>query len=204
MKLLIFALLFLCVPVLTFGQTKLKEETKFKEGTYTTSDGSYSINVRYDAKTNTIIVVEPNKTSEYTSAGNGEYGFTNPKNGIEYRLAIVDATTLEAFKPGGKDSSTKLYHSGGVDEPASSEDFEKYQEIAAKYLEKMASDSDNAQLWAFCAAAANARSTMNADGFESYAKKAIKQVATIMENTTSSPCTDAMPAELWNKVIKSR
>jgi hypothetical protein len=198
MKLLLFALLLLCVPVLTFGQTKLKE------GTYTTSDGSYSINVRYDAKTNTIVVVEPNKTSEYTSAGDGEYSFTNPKNEIEYRLAIVDATTLEAFKPGGRDSSTKLYHSGGVDEAVSSEDFKKYQEVAEKYLEKMKSDSDDAQLWAFCAASANARSTMNAEGFESYAKKAIKQVATIMEDKTSSPCTDAMPADLWNLVMKRR
>lgn len=197
-RLLLLALLFLCVPVLTFGQTKLKA------GTYTTSDGSYSINVRYDAKANTITVVEPNKTSEYTSAGGGEYGFTNPKNGIEYRLAIVDATTLEAFKPGGRDSSTKLYHSGGADEAASSEDFEKYQKVAEKYLEKMKSDPDDAQLWAFCAASANARSTMNAEGFESYAKKAIKEVAKIMEDTTSSPCTDAMPADLWDAVMKPR
>lgn len=197
-RLLLLALLFLCVPVLTFGQTKLKA------GAYTTSDGTYTINVLYNAKTNTVIVVEPNKTSEYTSAGGGEYGFTNPKNGIEYRLAIVDATTLEAFKPGGRDSSTKLYYSGGADEGASSEDFDKYQKVAEKYLEKMKSDPDDAQLWAFCAFAANARSTMNAAGFESLAKKAIKQVVSIMEDKTSSPCTDAMPAELWNEVMKPR
>lgn len=195
---LVMAFLVLALPTLIFAQTKLKS------GTYTTADGSYTIDVSYDAKTNTITVKEPNRTSDYTSVGRGEYGFTNPKNGIEYRLAIVDAETLEAFKPGGRNSSTTLSYSGGVDEGASSEDFEKYQKVAEKYLNLMQEDADNAQLWAFCGAAANARSTMNADGFEAYAKKAIKAVTAIMEDSSRTPCNDAMPSELWNKVIRPR
>lgn len=202
MKLTLLLLLILCVSVLTIAQTKLNP------GTYTTADGTYTIDVRYDAKTNTITVVEPNKTSEYTSVGRGEYGFTNPTNGREYRLAIVDATTLEAFKPGARESSTKLFHSGGTgesdgaDEGATPEQFEEYQKVAKKYLEKMESDPDNAQLWAFCGASANARSFMNDDGFKSYAKKAVKAVASIMEDKSSSPCTDAMPAQLWSEALK--
>lgn len=193
MKTLFLAFFLLCLPALTLAQTNLKA------GTYTTEDGSYSIDVRYDAKSNTITIVEPNKTSNYTAVGRGEYGFTNPKNGIEYRLAILNATTLEAFKPGGRASSTKLYFSGGADEPAPSKDVEKYEKIAQKYLDKMESDSDDAQLWSFCAAAATARGTMNADGFESYATKIVKGMVSIMEDKTINPCDDAIPASIWNK-----
>jgi hypothetical protein len=187
-------LILFCAPVLSFAQTKLKS------GNYTTSDGMYTIKVRYDAKANTLTIVEPNKTSEYTFVSGSEYGFTNPTNGIEYRLEIVDATTLESFKPASRNYRTKLYHSGGADEVTSSEDFVDYQKIAEKYKDKMTSDPANAQLWAFCAAAANARSTLNADGFESYAKKVVKQMKKIMEDKKKCPCTDAIPASLWNEI----
>ena len=197
---IMLALFVLCVPALTFAQAKLKD------GNYTTADGSYTINVKYDAKSNSIIVTEPNKTSEYTAVRGNVYGFTNPTNGREYRLAIVDATTLEAFKPASPDDRTQLLHSGGGNGSGEgdevNEDFDKYQEIAEKYIGKMVSDPDNAQLWAFCGAAANARSTMNAKGFEAYAKKAVRQVAPILEDTSTSPCPDAMPVQLWKEALR--
>jgi hypothetical protein len=67
------------------------------DGTYATADTAYQIEVKLSG--NTLTVIEPNKTSQYTQTGLGRFEFRNPTNGILYGLQIVNNKTLMAFKP---------------------------------------------------------------------------------------------------------
>jgi hypothetical protein len=165
-------------------------------GPYTTSDGYYTVNISF--KSGLLTVVEPNKTSPYTLVSGNEYRFVNPTNGIDYRIEVVNATTLACFKPTNLQNRTMLLFSGSLNEAATAKTFTDYSKVAEKYKNLMKTDAKDAQLWSFCAAAANARSSMNEDGFANYAAKIIASMKQIIVKPTKCPCEDAIPAVLWN------
>ncbi|RZA29829.1 MAG: hypothetical protein EOP92_36200, partial [Lysobacteraceae bacterium] len=57
-------------------------------GTFVIEDGSYSITVE-EAEGN-LVVVEPNKRSVYTPAGDGSYQFHNDNTGSDFYLRVLD------------------------------------------------------------------------------------------------------------------
>lgn len=166
-------------------------------GIYTSTDGYYSITVMFKDKILTI--VEPNKTSPYTLVAGNEYYFKNPTNGIEYLIEVVDETTLAMYKPTNRANKYKFYFTGSANTPANNEKFKKFFPIAKNYLEKMKTDSKDAQLWSFCAAAANARSSFNDEGFEEYLSKLVPSMKAILENKTKCPCTDAIDQDMFDR-----
>lgn len=166
-------------------------------GIYTSSDGYYSITVTFKDKVLTI--VEPNKTSPYALVAGNEYHYTNPANGIEYLIEVVDATTLAMYKPTNLANKYKFYFTGSANKPADNEKFKKFSQIAKNYLEKMKEDPKDAQLWSYCAAAANARSSFNDEGLEEYLSKLVPSMKAILENKNVCPCIDAIHPDLFKK-----
>ena len=63
-------------------------------GTYVMDGGSYSITVEEEGAN--LVVVEPNKRSVYTPAGDGSYQFHNDVTGSDFYLRVLDDDTLEA------------------------------------------------------------------------------------------------------------
>ncbi|UKJ08764.1 hypothetical protein [Solitalea lacus] len=168
-------------------------------GVYTTSDGNYSIKISWMA--NAIIVTEPNKVSDFKSVGNNIYAYTNPVNGIAYRIEVVDEATLAFFKPQTPTNRTIVLYSKDKSEIgyANKEEYSKYIERANFYKDQMRIDSKDAQSWAFCAAAAYARATYSKEDFEKYAKSARDSVKLILINKEKCPCADVIPLEVWGK-----
>lgn len=166
-------------------------------GYYTSSDGNYTITVLFKDKVLTI--VEPNKTSPYALVAGNEYHFTNPTNGIEYLIEVVDETTLAMYKPTNRANKYKFYFTGSANKPADNEKFRKFSQIAKSYLEKMKEDPKDAQLWSFCAAAANARSSFNEEGFQEYLSKIIPSMKAILEDKNVCPCKDAIDQDMFRR-----
>ncbi|HWA34562.1 MAG TPA: hypothetical protein VG737_10555 [Cyclobacteriaceae bacterium] len=162
-------------------------------GPYTSDDGRYTVTIKFEG--GNLTVVEPNKTSVYTPAGEDVYEFTNPVNGKHYKIQVEDKRTLAAFGSTGK---TKFYYTGNavVNSP---EAIQFYKEIADRYEAKMKSDARDAQLWSFCSAAATQRWRLNDQGFEAYAKETIASMRLILEDQSKCPCADAIPPVLWIK-----
>ncbi len=166
-------------------------------GNYTSADGYYTIIISY--KDNILTIVEPNKISPYKLLSGNEYHFTNPTNGIEYLIEVVDETTLATYKPTNRNNKYLFYFTGTANTPASKEDFNKYFPIAQKYKEKMKEDPKDAQLWSFCAAVANARSSFSKEGYEEYVSKVVPSMKVILEQKDKCPCTDAIDQRLFDK-----
>jgi hypothetical protein len=173
------------------------QNAAFTSGTYVTADGMYAIQVTTDGAN--LTVVEPNKTSVYAPAGPGVYHFTNPTNGIAYGLRVIDAQTLEAFKPGSAAAPTRLaLRAPGA--PGATDASDPYTAMAMRYEERSRSDSDNAHVWTACAAAAMARATSEEAGFRDFTLQLVQMLKPIMVNPTSTPCEDAIPDVLWRSV----
>lgn len=172
---------------------------KFSDGTYVIPDSGYSITVIQ--KGDSLIVVEPNKTSEYRPQGNGAYHFLNNVNGILYGLRVIDAQTIEAFKPGGSAPATRLTRLGGAPKANVTVDAAPtpgpHFEIAERYKARALAEPIDAQTWAFCSAAALKRSMATKEDADAYGREAAVSLSTILVDPANRPCNDAIPPELW-------
>lgn len=190
-----FLLLLLSCVVTVFSNAQIQPEP----GVYSSEDGYYSITISYNKEGKIFTIVEPNKTSNYTFVSGNEYRFVNPTNGIEYLVEVVSTEKFAAYKPGNKTNRSMFYFTGNASTPATNKEFVDYSKIAAKYKEKMKTDSKDAQLWSFCAAAANARSSFSKEGFEEYMAKVVPSMKAIMEKKDKCPCTDAIDQRTFDK-----
>jgi hypothetical protein len=168
-------------------------------GTYVTSDGLYTMIIRYESN-NTVTILEPNKESNYHALGDDVYAYKNPVNGIDYRLRVVDKTNIDCYKPGNPDNITKIAYSGSQHTAFSKAEIDRLKGIEKYYLDKMKEDKDNTQTWAFCAAAAMAHIYYNEEGYKQYATKATRNLKLITVDKTKCPCGDAIPGDIWKNV----
>jgi len=175
-----------------FAQAQLK----LTSGQYVTEDGYYTVTINFDG--NSLTLIEPNRTSVYTKVENNVFRFIHPTNKIDYRIEVMDAGTIQTFKP-AVDNSRYTLRLSKSSETANSEQFKTYFAMAERYKAKMLTDKKDAQLWSFCAAAAMARSSMNDEGFKEYASKIVASIKQIIINKAKCPCEDAIPTEIWNK-----
>ena len=164
-------------------------------GTYMVEGGSYMIELRQDG--DTLTVVEPNKESPYARQGDGSYTFYNPNTETTYGIRVLDANTIEAFKPDHPESpATRLVRMGGSvanndGEPVASSDADRYGAMAEHYQQLAQTDPDNVQAWTACSAVALKRSVSNpaeADAFATQRAGMLQQM-----EVATSPCPDAMP-----------
>lgn len=163
-------------------------------GTYMVQGGSYMIELRQDG--DTLVVVEPNKESSYARQADGSYAFYNPGTDTTYGIRILDANTIEAFKPDYPDNpATRLVRMGGAaaagDDPAPA-DADRYGALAEHYAGLIEGDPANAQSWSACAAVAMKRSVSNPSEADAYAA----QMADMLQqmDAAASPCPDVIPS----------
>lgn len=184
------------IALLTCFSLTSSAQIKLTSGQYTTEDGYYTITINFDG--NSLTVIEPNRTSVYTKVENNVYRFIHPTNKIDYRIEVMDPSTIQTFKPAVDNSRYTIRLSKG-DNTANNEQFKTYFAMAERYKAKMLTDKKDAQLWSFCAAAAMARSSMNEEGFNEYAGKIVASLKPIVINKTKCPCEDAIPPVIWSK-----
>lgn len=163
-------------------------------GTYMVEGGSYMIELRQDGET--LVVVEPNKESPYARQADGSYAFYNPNTDTTYGIRILDANTIEAFKPDFPDNpATRLVRMGGAvasgGEDAAPADADRYGALAEHYAGLIESDPANVQSWTACAAVAMKRSTSNPSESDAYAA----QMAGMLQqmDAAASPCPEVIP-----------
>jgi hypothetical protein len=178
------------------------DDAPIRAGTYSTGTG-YSIDVR--AEGDSLVVVEPNKRSEYRriAPGSNVYRFHNPNTGSTFALTVVNKTTLMAsrFNSAGEvlPNGTELRLVGGgasQARPADESTYKAMEAVAQKYLKLAQTDTANAQAWSFCGLAAMARAHGQNDQQVQQAATALKSIAT----TSQSPCPDAITPAVWNSV----
>jgi hypothetical protein len=169
----------------------------FSPGTYIVEGGSYSITV--DQEGDKLIVVEPNKRSEYAPQGDGSFTFYNPNTDATYGLRVIDDHTIEAFKPGQPGNvPTRLVRLGGAPDagPApSGDEEEKWSKLADHYSARIGSDPANAQSWVACSAVALRRSTASKAEADAYAHQMAGMLKQL--DAASSPCPDVILPENW-------
>jgi hypothetical protein len=182
----------LCLAAANAAQA---QETGSASGTYMVEGGSYTIELRQQG--DTLVVVEPNKESPYTREGDA-YVFYNPNTDTRYGIRILDANTIEAFKPDYPDNpATRLVRMGGAatgsgdTAGASDADADRYGALAEHYAGLIETDPANAQSWTACAAVAMKRSTSNPSESDAYAA----QMAGMLQqmDAAASPCPDVIP-----------
>lgn len=169
--------------------------SEFTEGNYTTSDGRMTIEIKKEGSS--LVLIDPYTTSKYTPVGKNTYSFTSPKTGTIYMAQVIDGTTIKTYKKGYESQSSLISFSGDSEKGATREENKKYFAIANKYKDMMKSDSKDAQLWSFCAAAANARASLNESGYQDYARKVSFSLKQILENPSKCPCEDAIELSIW-------
>lgn len=193
-------------------------QASFSNGTYVLEGGSYSIEVEQQG--DRLIVIEPNKRSEYSRQADGTFHFYNSNTDTVYGLRVVDRQTIEAFKP-FQDGNvpTRLTRLGGAPAVAETElrpsavaeappapaavpaPDADYGALAQQYLERTKSDPDNVQSWSFCAAAALKRSLASAVEADAYAAESVAKLKTILVDPSRSPCEDVLPSALFQEPV---
>lgn len=159
-------------------------------GTYMIEGGSYMITVEQDG--GNLVVVEPNKRSEYTLQADGSYHFHNPDTDTTYGIRVLDANTIEAFKPFADSAPTRLVRMGGGSDAGTAEpgDSDRYGALAEQYAQRIETDPDNVQSWAACAAVAMKRSIATSAEADAYAA----QMAAMLQamDAAGSPCPEVI------------
>lgn len=183
-------ILLICVSAFAKAQIGLTS------GQYITDDGYYTVTINFNK--DHLILIEPNLTSLYKKVDGNIYSYVHARNNVDYRIEVIDAATIQTFKPSVNNSRYTLKLTK-TSEVASTAQFKQYYALAEQYKAKMQTDKKDAQLWSFCSAAAMARSTMNDEGFADYATKVASSIKQIIINKTKCPCEDAIPLAIWNK-----
>lgn len=167
-------------------------------GTYMLEGGSYSIDIRSDG--DSLLVVEPNKHSAYARVDEDEFHFHNHATQTTYGLRYLDERTIEAFKPdvdGNEPTRLVLMSRAGADALVESADSGRYEALAQEYSARIESDPDNVQAWAACAGVAMKRSIATVEDADAYARQMAQMLQQIMPAGSASPCSDVMPADIW-------
>lgn len=168
-------------------------------GTYILEGGSYTISLDRDG--DGLVVHEPNKDSPYTRQADGSYHFYNPNTDTTYGIRVIDARTIEAFKPFDENNvASRLVLLGGGDTAASSEppaDSERYEAMADRYMTLSQTDTDNAQAWTACGAVAMKRSIATVAEGDAYAAQMAGMLKQMMSEGAGTPCEDAIPSSVW-------
>ncbi|WP_158713751.1 hypothetical protein [Metapseudomonas resinovorans] len=86
----------------------------FVDGTYGLVGGNYAI--RVEKVGDSLVVVEPNKRSEYTPQADGTYRYTSPKTQSVFGIRVIDSSTIEAFVVGKEGDSSRLEWIGSPEE----------------------------------------------------------------------------------------
>jgi hypothetical protein len=159
-------------------------------GTYVIDGGGYSIDMKMDG--DTLVVVEPNKTSPYGKQADGSYQFTNPNNGITYGIRVIDDATIEAFKPGTDNPPTRLTRLGGGGSATTADiaDADKYSALAERYNALAESDPANIQVHVACASVALKRSVSSREEADAYAAQMAGMLRQL--DASANPCPDVI------------
>lgn len=184
----------------TLAAPALAQSNGASPGTYMLEGGSYTLQLEVDG--GNLTVHEPNKDSTYVRQADGSYHFYNPNTDTVYGLRVIDARTIEAFKPfveGNTPSRLVLIGGTGADTPADlpSGESERYEALAQHYSELAQSDSDNVQVWTACSAAALKRSLSTTADADAYAGQMAQMLKLLMTDGGGTPCADAIPASVW-------
>lgn len=164
------------------------------KGTYVLKDGSYSITVEEDGAN--LVVVEPNKRSVYTPAGDGSYRFHNDVTGSDFYMRVLDDDTLEAGRVPQTGSPSILKRANTAAAMAALETNDTVTGIAEAYAERAQSEPDNAQAWSFCSAVAFKRAMGEDDEAAQFARQSAELLRSILGGS-ANPCPDAIPQKYW-------
>lgn len=159
-------------------------------GTYMIEGGSYMITLEQDG--DNLVVVEPNKRSEYALQADGSYHFYNPNTDTTYGIRVLDADTIEAFKPFAGSTPTRLVRMGrgGGAGIAVAGDSARYDALAEQYEQLIESDPDNVRAWAACAAVAQQRSIHTSAEADLYAAQMAAMLRAM--DASVSPCPEVI------------
>lgn len=161
-------------------------------GTYMLEGGSYTIDLEMDG--DQLLVREPNKNTHYSRQPDGSFHGYNPNTDTTYGIRVLDGQSIEAFKPGvagNIPSRLVLIASAIAAEPEiSSEESDRWADIADNYFERSQSDPANVQSWTACAAVAIQRSIDTEANADMYAE----QMAAMLKQlyATASPCPEVI------------
>ncbi len=161
-------------------------------GNYTSSDGYYTVSVSQEG--DEVTLTEPNKVNVYKNSGGNKYYHTEAKYAAYY-IRVTGDKEYYTGKDGGQEYL--FNYSGGisVDDLASGADnCPLYQ----KYLNLADEDEVNAQAWTFCGAAALVKCTYTEEGAEQYVSGVILTLKSMMDDTSTCPCTDVIPESVWD------
>lgn len=163
-------------------------------GTFVLEGGSYSITVEEEGAN--LVIVEPNKRSVYTPAGDGSYRFHNDVTGSDFYMRVLDDDTLEAGRipQTGSPSILRRLDTGAA--MAALEENTELTDLAQRYAERAQSDPANAQAWSFCAAVAFKRAMGEGDDAGEFARNTAQVLQSILEGS-ANPCPDAIPPQYW-------
>lgn len=164
------------------------------QGTFALQDGSYSITVEEEGAN--LVVVEPNKRSVYTPAGDGSYRFHNDNTGSDFYLRVMDDNTLEAGRVPQSGAPSILRRLDMTAAMAAVEENGALSALAESYAERAESDPANAQAWSFCAAVAFKRAMGEGGESAQFAQQTAQVLQTIMVGS-ANPCPDAILPQYW-------
>ena len=169
-------------------------------GTYVVDGGSYSVVV--EASGDELVVIEPNKRSVYRRHGKTkEFRAFHESSSSTFTMTVVDDRTLRASRIPQTIPPTMLRLVGAAAAKTAADKQQRFEAIAERYRVLAEGDTDNAQTWSFCAAAAKGWALKSEIDAATYAWRAGQQLKTIMVDPTSTPCRDAIPQSLWDSEV---
>lgn len=164
------------------------------QGTFALQDGSYSITVEEEGAN--LVVVEPNKRSVYTPAGDGSHQFHNDNTGSDFYLRVVDDNTLEAGRVPVSSAPSILKRLDTAAAMAAVEENDALSTLAESYAERAEADPANAQAWSFCSAVAFKRAMGEGGESAQFAQQTAQVLQTILVGS-ANPCPDAILPQYW-------
>jgi hypothetical protein len=182
----------LALVVLALAAAPALAQSELTPGTYLLEGGTYTMSA--EMVDGTLVVHEPNKDSPYTRQADGSYQFYNPNTDATYGIRVIDARTIEAFKPGvaGNVPSRLVLMSSAVSsgEEVRSDQSDRWDQLAQQYLERASTDPNNSASWTACGAVAMKRSVSAQAEADEYAAQMASMLRQL--DASGSPCPEVI------------
>ncbi|MNK30004.1 Tetratricopeptide repeat protein [compost metagenome] len=164
-------------------------------GVYVNSNGNVKINVSQKDKGLYITYIKPTASdNHYTLVSGNLYTYTS-KYGVYYLQALPN-NQLKTFKKGYENNSDILSLTENTSNTGPNDG---YLQMAEMYKNKMQTDPNDAQAWAFCAMAAHAKTTHTEPGYTEHVTKIAASLKQIVPSG-ECPCIQAIPKKIWDSV----
>jgi len=182
-----------CMLTLTLTALWVLDAQTITSGTYKSENGLWSVSLTLE-ESGELTVIAGGKKEKYLRSETRKYCNTEQTR-VKFCLDVINERRIYAYPDDGRDGT----YYNLAEESSSLTQVDTDCPLAKKYLEKMETDDEGAQVWSYCGYAATLKCTSTQSEMLDELLLGMVENIKLIYKGENCPCSDVIPDNLWNK-----